>query len=64
MQYNNNMTTVIIEGPEKAIFAGTWAEKNIKNNWHLDVREPFANRYHFVFSDSKDATFFSLRWKQ
>ena len=62
--YNNTMTTVIIEGPERAIRAGTWAEKNIKFGWNLDVSDPFSNHYNFRFTDPKEATFFSLKWKQ
>lgn len=58
------MTTIIIEGPERAIRAGTWAEKNIKYGWNLDVLDPFSNQYNFQFTDPKEAIFFSLKWKQ
>lgn len=66
--YNNDMTTVIIQGPEQAILAGTWAKKHIKNNWDFDMESTtlFGNNptYAFKFSNSKDAIFFSLKWKQ
>jgi hypothetical protein len=57
------MKTVIIEGPEQAIFAGTWAEKNIKNSWHLSIQGgPFSNSYAFNFANAKDAVHFALKW--
>lgn len=59
------MNQIIIEGPERAIKAGTWAEKYIKDKWNLEIdSSPFSNRYHFSFSNPHDATFFALRWKQ
>lgn len=62
--YNSNMTNVIIEGPERAIEAGTWAEKNIKSGWDLDISvSPFSNLYNFQFRDPKEAVLFSLKWK-
>jgi hypothetical protein len=61
--YNITMNTIIVEGPENAIRAGTWAEKNIKHKWALDVSGgPFSNSYAFTFSDAKDATHFALKW--
>lgn len=58
------MNTVIIEGPEQAIFAGTWAEANIKHKWSLDIQGgPFSNVYAFNFSNAKDATHFALKWR-
>ena len=58
------MNIVIIEGPEQAIFAGTWAEENIKHKWTLDVQgTPFSNVYAFSFADARDATEFALRWR-
>lgn len=62
--YNSNMSQIIIEGPEKAIIAGTWAEENITGDWRLEMNDPFSNYYHFIFSRPQDATYFSLRWKQ
>lgn len=57
------MSQIIINGPKQAIKAGTWAEKNIKGNWQLNIdSSPFSNKYHFVFSDPKDATIFALKW--
>jgi len=58
------MNNIVITGPEQAIKAGTWAEKNIKGKWDLELVDPFSNKYHFKFSRSKDATFFALRWRQ
>lgn len=62
------MTTVIIQGPEQAILAGTWAEKHIKNNWDFDMiaTSLFIDKpkYAFRFSNTEDATFFSLKWAQ
>lgn len=57
--------TVTIQGPERAIKAGTWAEKNIHNKWKMDIdSSPFSNRYNFVFTNSIDASYFALRWLQ
>lgn len=57
------MNIIVIEGPEQAIRAGTWAGENIKHKWALDVSGgPFSNSYAFNFVDAKDATMFALRW--
>lgn len=57
------MNTVIIEGPEQAIFAGTWAENNLKHKWSLEVQGgPFSNHYAFNFTNAQDATHFALKW--
>jgi len=58
------MNKIVITGPEQAIRAGTWAEKNISGKWNLELVDPFSNRYHFRFSDPKDAIFFALKWRQ
>jgi len=57
------MNKIVIESPERAILAGTWAEKNIKGQWNLNLDDPFSNRYYFTFSSPKDATLFSLKWR-
>lgn len=59
------MNTVIIEGPEQAIRAGTWAEKHLAHKWSLDLVEPFSKRpkYAFNFKDAQDATHFALKWR-
>ena len=57
------MNKIIIETPEKAILAGTWAEEHIKGQWNLGLADPFSNYYHFTFSDPSDATLFSLKWR-
>jgi len=58
------MNTVIIEGPEKAIQAGSWAQDNLKNKWGLDVADgPFSNQYAFTFATAQDATHFALKWR-
>lgn len=54
---------VIITSPERAIQAGTWAQKNIKHDWEMDLPEPFGNRYCFKFSNPIDASFFALKWQ-
>lgn len=58
------MKIVTIEGAEQAIRAGTWAEKNIKSKWDIDLVEPFGKitKYAFKFSDPKEATIFALKW--
>lgn len=62
--YNKHMSTIIIEGPERAIRAGTWAENNIKDNWNLNLMDPFSNNYHFTFSNPDEASMFALKWAQ
>ena len=64
--YNKDMNTIIIEGPERAIRAGTWADKNIKNGWELDMINPLSKfpSYAFKFANSLDASFFALKWTQ
>lgn len=62
--YNTTMNSVIIEGPEQAIRAGTWADRNIQDGWELDMPEPFGNRYHFIFTNPADASLFALKWVQ
>jgi hypothetical protein len=59
------MNTVIIEGPEQATHAGTWATQHIKHKWSLDLLSPFAKNpsYAFRFSDERDATHFALKWR-
>jgi hypothetical protein len=62
VQYS--MTTVTIEGADRAINAGEWL-----NTQRIDYKiemEPWATnepRYHFKFVDNKDATHFALRWR-
>lgn len=62
--YNDSMKIVTIEGPEQAIRAGTWAEENIKSEWELDLVEPFSKtpKYAFIFSNTKEAMHFALKW--
>jgi hypothetical protein len=57
------MNKIVIESPERAILAGTWAEENIKGQWNLALTDPFSNCYYFTFSDPRDATMFSLKWR-
>jgi hypothetical protein len=58
------MNTIIIDGPDRAIQAGAWAQDNIKHKWGLDVSGgPFSNQYAFTFTDTKDATHFALKWR-
>lgn len=58
------MNQITINGPERAIKAGTWAEKNIKGKWNLDSPDPFSGRYNFSFANKIDAAFFALKWVQ
>lgn len=59
------MNTIVIEGAEQAIFAGTWAEKNLKHKWTLDLISPFSNKpsYAFNFTNAQDASYFALKWR-
>jgi hypothetical protein len=57
------MNTVIVEGPDRAIQAGTWAEQNTKGKWKFDLVDMFSSNYYFVFADAKDATHFALKWR-
>ena len=61
--YNSSMN-VVINGPERAIKAGTWAEQNLKHRWGLDVKEPFSNEFCFTFSNPQEASLFALKWVQ
>lgn len=58
------MTTVIIQSAETALYAGAWANKNIKHKWDIQLDNFHNNlaRYIFKFSDSHDATHFALKW--
>lgn len=61
------MNSITIEGPEQAIKAGTWAEKNLKSEWTLDYDLlVLSNRpsYKFTFSNNEDAAWFALKWQQ
>ena len=58
------MNTVIIEGPERATQAGTWANANTKHTWQMGITgNPFSNKYAFMFSNPQDATHFALKWR-
>lgn len=62
VQYS--MTTVTIEGADRAIDAGEWLNTQRidyqieMDNWLLDPP-----RYQFTFTDRKHATHFALRWR-
>lgn len=60
------MTSITINGAEQAIRAGTWAEKNLKSQWTLEYADVLTSRpsYRFTFSDTHDASWFALKWKQ
>jgi len=62
VQYNY-MNSITITGPEQAILAGTWAEKNIRGDWKMNLVDPFSNQYHFIFTDPQDASHFALKWR-
>lgn len=56
------MSQIVINGPEKALAAGAWANLNIKGKWDIELNTPFANKYNFVFVDKQDAVHFALKW--
>jgi hypothetical protein len=58
------MNTIIIEGSDKALAAGGWAQTNIKHKWDISLDSvPFSNSYVFKFSNATDATLFALKWR-
>lgn len=63
LQYS--MTTITVEGVERACAAGEWLNKqNI--NYELTgtgVISSGSPKYHFMFSNTKDATHFALKWR-
>lgn len=58
------MTTVTIEGADRAIDASEWL-----NTQHIDYQIGMDNwlsdppQYQFTFTDCKHATHFALRWR-
>jgi hypothetical protein len=63
LQYG--MNTVIIESADRATKAGDWLNKHTKIKWDIEMY-PFLGpnaRYHFTFSNPKDATYFALKWR-
>ncbi len=62
--YNTYMKSIIIDGAERAIRAGTWAEAHLKE-WSLEMVNPLskAPQYAFSFRDPHDATLFALKWR-
>lgn len=57
------MNIIVIEGPEQATQAGTWAKQNSKHTWGIEPHGSlFSNHYAFNFADEQDATMFALRW--
>jgi hypothetical protein len=61
------MQTITLTDPERATEAGAWAVKNIGYKyWTLNVPPEalFSKtpRYEFIFTRSKDAVLFSLKW--
>jgi len=62
VQYS--MTTVTIEGADRAIDAGEWL-----NTQRIDYQIEMDNwlsdppRYQFTFADNKNAAHFALRWR-
>ena len=58
------MTTITVEGADRAIDAGEWLNKQ-KINFEIELASWTAipPRYHFTFIDNKDATYFALRWR-
>ena len=59
------MTTITVEGVNRALAAGDWLNKQ-KINFELfgfGVVSSNNPKYHFKFSNSQDATHFALRWR-
>jgi hypothetical protein len=60
----SGMTTVTIEGADRAIDAGEWLNRQRidyqigMDNWLSDPP-----RYQFTFADNKNAAHFALRWR-
>ena len=59
-----SMTTITIEGAERALDAGTWLEpQRIKYELFGIGILSSDPRYHFKFYNSKDASHFALKWR-
>jgi hypothetical protein len=58
------MTTVTIEGADRAIDAGEWLNKH-RINYQIEMDNWLSDppRYQFTFTDRKHATHFALRWR-
>jgi hypothetical protein len=58
------MTTITVEGADRASDAGEWLnEQRIDYKIEMAAWTNYNPRYHFTFADSKDATYFALRWR-
>jgi hypothetical protein len=59
-----SMTTITIQGADRALEAGVWLNKN-KINYEIAM-EPYILSvpiYHFRFFNPGDASHFALRWR-
>jgi hypothetical protein len=59
------MTSIKINGVEKAMSAGAWCNQEFGTaGWDLNFDQILHGRaqYEFVFRDTKYATLFALRW--
>ena len=59
-----NMTTITIEGADRALDAGTWLLiHNIDYEIDMDLGLGPNPRYRFRFRNPKDASHFALKWR-
>ena len=59
------MTSIKINGVEKAMSAGAWCNKEFgTSGWDLNLDHILSGNpeYKFIFTDPKNATLFALRW--
>ena len=62
VQYS--MTTVTLEGADRAMDAGEWLNAN-SMNYEINM-EPWTTNnpiYHFKFFNENDASYFALKWR-
>ena len=59
------MTTITVEGADRAIDAGIWLNERCID-YQIDMEQVWTKtkpRYQFQFSNTKDATHFALKWR-
>jgi len=59
------MTTITVEGSDRAIDAGIWLNEQ-RIDYQIDMEQVWTKsepRYQFQFFSTKDATHFALRWR-
>lgn len=61
LQYT--MTSITINGANKALEAGAWCRRQFGTDWEIDLPPISGNpRYTFKFKNYLDASFFALKW--